>query len=184
MSSRSIAPHLNIFSSEDTMENVVIVEGNYVPNEDIVLVEPFVPRTDSQPRSGPTYNSRVVRLQGDNFLIRMTPDEFAKKHDFRLLPEDNVAINPALAMKFRIQKFEPTATYSPDKPYLTRLTWPASNPDEAARWKLLLTKPDDVYAMLHTKNPQPSASPDSTPDGPTRPGRQRRDPKGPAPANT
>jgi hypothetical protein len=76
-------------------------------------------------------------------LTETAPQEFAEAHGFRLLPEDNVATNPAIA--FRVESFAPTDGFNPAKPYQTRLMW--RGPDGNSHSKLLLTKPEMVIAI-------------------------------------
>jgi hypothetical protein len=123
------------------MQNVVTIGREYVPIENIVLVEPFVPRSDSGVKSQRDLKGRVVRRIGRPLLTEMTPQEFAQAHGFRMLSEDNVAVNPDPAMEFSVESFAPTETFKPTKPYLTRLKWSGPGPDDNDRSKLLLAKP-------------------------------------------
>jgi hypothetical protein len=83
-------------------------------------------------------------LNRDTVLAEFTPPDFAEPHGFRMLGEDNIAVNPALA--FRVETFTPTETFKPEKPYLTRLKW--RDPDGNDQSKLLLTKPESVIAVI------------------------------------
>jgi hypothetical protein len=96
-----------------------------------------------------------VRRIGRPFLTEMAPQEFAEKHSFRMLSEDDVAINPDPAIRVDVESFTPTDTYRPDKPYLTRLTWPGASPDRDGR-KLLLADPKSVFAVVYGKALSPA----------------------------
>jgi hypothetical protein len=54
---------------------------------------------------------RVVLLNRETVLTEATPQEFANANGFRLLPEDNVATNPAIT--FRVGSFAPTEDFNP-----------------------------------------------------------------------
>jgi hypothetical protein len=110
---------------DDTIENI---EGRRVERSDIVLVEPLPP-SEVTPTSGKIFRARVVRLAGRSFLIQMTPQDFAKQHNVRLIStedpntNDNIAINPDLAdaKKFDVEAFAATDTFRPAWAFQTRL---------------------------------------------------------------
>lgn len=131
--------------------------------EDIVLVEPYVPSSEPPVKSGKTLKARIVRRIGRPFLTEMTPQEFAAQHDFRMLSEDDVAINPDRAMRFDVESF----TAIGDKPYLTRHTWPGPSPDRDG-WKLLLADPKSVFAVVYGKNPESGPDRQNPSDRPVR----------------
>ena len=69
-------------------------------------------------------------------LSESAPQEFVDAHGFRMLADDNMAVNPAIA--FRVETFEPTDGFTPTKSYATRLKWRDGDNEHS---KLLLTKP-------------------------------------------
>lgn len=75
-------------------------------------------------------------LNRDTALTEATPQEFAETHGFRLIAEDNVAANPAIA--FRVETFTPTEDFKPAKPYQ----------DGNEQSKLLLAKPETALAVV------------------------------------
>jgi hypothetical protein len=113
-----------------------------------------------------TFKARVILLNRDTVLAETSPPEFAETHGFRVLADDNVATNPALT--FRVETFEPTETFKPAKPYLTRLKW--RDPDGNEQSKLLLTKPETVIAIA--LRGETEAGPDRR-ERPRRPARSR-----------
>jgi hypothetical protein len=103
------------------MENVITLGKRLLPFEQIVLIEPFDPSSNPDFKPAKEFKARVVLLNRDTVLTETTPQEFASAQGFRLLTEDNVAANPAIP--FKVESFEPTETFKPTKPYLTRLKW-------------------------------------------------------------
>jgi hypothetical protein len=126
------------------MENVITLGKRLLPIEQIALIEPFDPSNNPDFKPAKEFKARVVLLNRDTVLTETTPQEFASARGFRLLTEDNVAANPAIA--FKVESFEPTETFKPTKPYLTRLKWRDQEGNEQS--KLLLTKPDTVLALV------------------------------------
>jgi hypothetical protein len=80
----------------------------------------------------------------DTVLAETTPQAFAEAHGFRLLAEDNMAVNPAVA--FRVETFTPTETFKPEKAYATRLKWRDLEGSERSR--LPLSTPETVIAVV------------------------------------
>src|ERR1700685_2766319 len=103
------------------MENVITLGKRLLPIEQIALVEPFDPASNPDFKPEKEFKGRVVLRNRDTVLTEVTPQEFAAAQGFRLLTEDNVAANPVIA--FSVESFEPTETFKPTKPYLTRLKW-------------------------------------------------------------
>ncbi len=93
-----------------------------------------------------------MRRNGRGILTEMTPQEFAKAHDFRMLSADNVAVNPDPAIDFRVETFERSESFNPDKPFLTRLRWRSANGED--RQKLLLSEPNTVVAVVLRGEPE------------------------------
>lgn len=126
------------------MENVITVGKRLLPVEQIALVEAFDPASNPDFKPEKEFKARVVLLSRDTVLTETTPQEFATAHGFRLLTEDNVAANPAIA--FSVESFEATESFRPTKPYQTRLKWRDREGNEQS--KLLLTKPEAVLALV------------------------------------
>jgi hypothetical protein len=87
---------------------------------------------------------RTRRDQSDrteSILIEDTPQVFAEANGFRLLPDDNVGVNPVVT--FRVEAVEDTT----EKGYLTRLLWDDLGGYEQR--KALLSKPATVIAIVH-----------------------------------
>jgi hypothetical protein len=125
------------------MKNVITLGRKLVPVEQIALVEPFDAATNPDFKPEKPYKARVLLLNRTVVLTEATPQDFAHQQGFRVLAEDNVATNPTVA--FRVEKFEPTETFKPTRPYLTRLMWRDEDGNEQS--KLLLTKPEAVIAV-------------------------------------
>jgi hypothetical protein len=152
------------------MQNVVTIGRRLVPVEHIALVEPFDPASNPEFKPEKPFKARVVLLNRDTVLTESAPQEFVETHGFRMLAEDNVATNPALT--FRVETFEPTETFKPSKPYLTRLKW--RDPDGNEQSKLLLTKPETVIAIALRGEAEAGPDRKTIPRRPTRPRTQRR----------
>jgi hypothetical protein len=136
---RSINPP----SPEIVMENVITIGRRHVPIEQIAYVEPFELSANTDFKPEKSFKARVVLLDRETVLTENTAREFADAHGFRMLAEDNVATNPAVA--FRVESFEPTEGFRPEKPYQTRLMW--RDPTGKSQSKLLLTQPETVIAV-------------------------------------
>jgi hypothetical protein len=125
------------------MQKVITIGRRLVPAEQIALVEPFDPEANPSFKPDKPFKARVVLINRDNVLSEASPQEFADGHGFRMLTEDNVATNPAIA--FRVETFTPTDEFKPTKPFLTRLRWRDQDGNDQS--KLLLTKPETVIAV-------------------------------------
>ncbi|MCU1278055.1 MAG: hypothetical protein JWM53_1601 [bacterium] len=101
----------------------------------------------------------MVLVNRESVLTEQPWQEFAGAHGFRVLAEDSVATNPALA--FRVQTFEPTADFKPNRPYVTRVLWRDNDGNDHS--KLLVTKAVDMVAIAVKGEAAnaPSAQPDS-----------------------
>jgi hypothetical protein len=119
------------------MQTVVVIGREHVPIEDIALVEPFDRASNPGLTSKKEFNARVVRRNGRGILTEMTPQQFAEAHGFRMLSADNIAVNPDPAIDFRVEAFERSDSFNPDKPFLARLRWRSRAGED--RQKLLLT---------------------------------------------
>jgi hypothetical protein len=152
------------------MQNVVTIGRRLVPVEHIALVEPFDPGSNPEFKPEKPFKARVVLLNRDTVLSEQTPQEFVGAYGFRMLADDNVATNPALT--FRVETFEPTETFKPSKPYLTRLKWRDQDGNEQS--KLLLAKPETVIAVALRGEPEPDSARRTSPPRPARPRTARR----------
>jgi hypothetical protein len=148
------------------MQDVITLGKRLVPLEQIALIEPFDPASNPEFKPEKDFKSRVVLLNRDTVLAETTPQEFAEGHGFRLLGEDGAAINPAIA--FRVETFTPTESFSPQKPYVTRLKW--RDPEGNEHSKLLLTQPETVIAVVL----RGGVEPDPAAKGPPRPAARSR----------
>lgn len=153
------------------MAKVVTIGRRVLPIEDIVLVEPFDPASRPDFKAGEPFKARVVLLGGDSVLTKSTPKEFADEHGFRILPQDNVATNPAV--RFEVENFEPTESYKPPQAFLTRLKWRDHGRNEQS--KLLLTKPEAVVDIVLRGITESSPDQKASPEPPVRRARRRRD---------
>jgi hypothetical protein len=66
--------------------------------EEIALVEPFEPPAEQSPRftSDKEFKTRVVLIDRYSVLTEDTVEAFGEANNFRRLPDDNVATNPAV----------------------------------------------------------------------------------------
>jgi hypothetical protein len=146
---------------------VITIGKRLVPADQIALVEPFDPASNPEFKSDKAFKSRVVLLNRDTVLSETTPQEFAEAHGLRLLADDNVGVNQAVA--FHVETFTPTENFKPDKAYLTRLKW--RDLDGNAYSKLLVTQPETVITELMRREAELPVSPA---ESPRRPPRARR----------
>jgi len=165
---------LNIFAKEIAMQNVITIGRELVPVEQIAYIEAFEPPANGQFRSDKAYKGRVVLLNRETVLTETAPAEFAQANGFRLLPEDNLATNPAIT--FRVASFTPTSDFTPAKPFQTRLTW--RDAGGASQSKLLLTKPETVIAIALRGETELNAEGKVRSRRPSRASRRRVMPRG------
>lgn len=125
------------------MQDVITIGRRLIPLEQIAFVEPFDPASNPEFKSDKPFKARVVLLNRDTVLAEVTVEEFAAAHGLRMLAQDQIAVNPAVA--FRVETFAPTETFKPEKPYETRLKW--RDPEGNEHSKLLLTPPEAVIAV-------------------------------------
>jgi len=157
-----------------TMQNILTIGQEYVPVEQIAYIEPFEPPANGQFKSDKPYKGRVVLLNRESILTEDTPQDFAQANGFRLIPEDNVATNPAIS--FRVRGFKPTENFKPRKEFQTQLVW--RDPDGDNRNKLLVTNPETVIAIVIRGETEPGAEHKARP---RRPAQARASRKRPAP---
>jgi hypothetical protein len=126
------------------MQDVITIGRGLVPVEQIALIEPFDPASNPEFKPEKLFKARVVLLNRDTVLAETPPHEIAEAYGFRMLAEDGMAVNPAIA--FRVESFEATEQFNPTKAYATRLKWRDRDNNEHS--KLLLTKPETVIAVV------------------------------------
>ena len=149
--------------------NVITVGKRLVPAEQIAFVEPFDPSSNPEFKPEKDFKGRVVLLNREIVLTEQTPQEFATEHNLYLFEEDGVAVNRTI--RFKIEVFEPTESFTPKKPYQTRLKWNDLAGDEQS--KLLVTAPETVITeILQAKTETPAPAPTKRP--PRRPARGRK----------
>jgi hypothetical protein len=119
----------------------------------LTFVEPFVP--EANPRFQPTqeFRARVVLVNRDSILALETAEAIAGAYGFRMLAEDQVAINPP--MYFAVESFTPAEGFTPSRPFQTRLRWRDLDGNDQS--KLLLASPEAVLAALTGESAQPPA---------------------------
>jgi hypothetical protein len=125
------------------MSTFVTVGKRLIPREHIAFVEPYDPAANPKLQTSRDFLARVMLVNRDSILIEESPEAFAKANEFRMLPEDNVATNPAV--HFQVETFEPTEGFKPSKPFASRLRWRDLDGNDQS--KLLLSKPEAVLAV-------------------------------------
>jgi hypothetical protein len=155
--------------------NIITIGNRLIAAEQVAFVELFDPAANPEFKPEKEFKARVVLLNRDAVLIETPPQEFAEAHGLRLLSEDNVALNPAVA--FRVETFKPTESFKPARPYLTRVKW--RDPEGNQQSKLLVTEPQKVVAELWRRDSAPQAK-----RPPRRPARFRREARSTAALST
>jgi hypothetical protein len=125
------------------MQNVINIGKRLFPLEQIAFVEPFDPTRNPEFKSDKLFKARVVLLSRDTVLTESDPAEFAELHEFGMLSEDGIALNPAV--DFQVETFTPTETFKPEKPFVTRLKWRDVVGNEHS--KLLLSSAETLVAV-------------------------------------
>jgi hypothetical protein len=95
-----------------------------------------------------------VLVDRQSFLIEETPEAFAAEHRFRLVTDENLALNPAIA--FRVERFEPAEGFQPTKPYASRISWRDKDGNDQS--KLLLSEPEQVLTVIMASESRSPAS--------------------------
>jgi hypothetical protein len=162
------------------MQNVITIGKRLVPAEQIAFVEPFDPASNPEFKPEKTFKARVVLLNRDTVLVEVTPQEFAEAHGFRVLSDDSIAVNPAVA--FQIEVFTPTESFNPAKAYVTRLKW--CDLDGNDQSKLLLTKPEAVMTVIIRGAAEPDAARGARAKRPSRSRSRRAKAASPEPAHS
>jgi hypothetical protein len=143
---------------------VITIGKRLVPADQIAFVDPFDPASNPEFKSDKAFKGRVVLLNRDTVLAETTPQEFAEAHGLRLLTDDNIAVNQAVA--FQVETFTRTESFNPDKAYLTRLKW--RDLDGNVHSKLLVTQPETVITELMRREAELAVSPTGSPRRPPR----------------
>jgi hypothetical protein len=116
-----------------------------VPVEHVALVEPFDPESANRMQTDKAFHARVVLINRDSLLSEQTVASIAEAMEFRMLPEDGVAVNAA-AVHFAVESFEtPSQGFTPRKAYRSRLIW--KDLEGNTQSKLLLSEPENVLAV-------------------------------------
>lgn len=165
-------------TKEVTMSNFVVVGRRLIPPEHIALVESYEASANPRVQSSRDFRSRVVLINRDSILIEEPTKAFAESNKFRMLPDDEVATNPAV--HFSVERFEAAEDFQPSRPYATRLMWRDLDGNDQS--KLLLTKPEQVLAIAVQGEEPPAAVPSEHPAARRRAKRQRGAGQEPAPA--
>jgi hypothetical protein len=94
-------------------QNIIIIEREHVPVEQIAYIEPFETPANGQFKPEKAYKGRVVLINRETVLTEDTPQAFAEANEFRLLPEDNVATVTSGAKLTEKQRFEFAEVWCP-----------------------------------------------------------------------
>jgi hypothetical protein len=150
--------HFNHQPQEISAMTVITIGKRLVPAEQVAFVEPFDPSSNPEFKPEKDFKGRVVLLNREILLTEQTPQDFATEHKLHLFAEDGVAVNRTL--RFKVEIFEPSESFTPTTPYQTRLKWTDLAGDEQS--KLLLTAPQTVIAEIlqaKVETPAPAKRP-------------------------
>jgi hypothetical protein len=139
-------------TTETLMQDVITIGKRLIPVEQIAFAEPFDAASNPDFKSDKPFKARVVLVNRDTVLAEIAVQEFADAHGFRLLAEDSIAVNPGIA--FRVETFEPSESFRPEKAYVSRLKWRDADGNEHS--KLLLTPPERVIAVALRGEAEPA----------------------------
>lgn len=146
------------------MTKTITIGKRLIPIEHIALVEGFDPDANPNFRPERAYKGRVVLVDRESVLVEQEPKAFAEAHGFRMVRDDNVALNPDI--RFNIETFVAADGFNPTKPYQSRLVW-RDNDDMQS--KLMLAAPVLLLAIAvrgELEESQPiegEPAPESTP---------------------
>lgn len=156
--------------------NIITVGKRLIPAEQIALIEPFDSNANPDFKVEKDFKARMLLINRDTVLIETPTEAFAEANGFRMLHEDQTAINPSLT--FKVESFEPTEGFTPQKAFKTRLKWRDREGNERSR--LLLTEPQNVLKVLSDHVAEPTAAKTRAPSRP----RKRRATREAGTANT
>lgn len=114
-----------------------------VPLNQIALMEAFDRTANARLQSDRPYKARLVLIDRTSILAETEHTALATEHGFRVIAEDNVAVNPAI--RYSVETFEPTNDFNPEKPYRSRLLW---RDGKTTHSKLLVAEPHAALALV------------------------------------
>ncbi|MEI9899250.1 MAG: hypothetical protein WDN31_02935 [Hyphomicrobium sp.] len=140
-----------------------------IPIDQIALVELYNPGAALAIESTRKFEARVMLLNRESCLTETTVETFAKEHQFRMLEADRIALNPLIF--YRVEQFQPTEDFKPEKPFQTRILWKDHRGSDQS--KLLVASPEDVLATIANGHPRSSSTPTKLDGASARAGRGR-----------
>lgn len=144
----------------------------FIPSEQIAYVEPFDPSSNNpELKPGKGFRSRIVLTNRETVLVAAPVEEFVKKHGFKLLAEDQLALNVG-PVPFRVEAFAPSENFNPTKPYRSRLRWRAL--DNTEHSKLLLVEPALLAGLSTNRSTEENGPQESRQRSPQPPARSRK----------
>lgn len=126
------------------MPTFVTIGPRLVAPEHIALVELYEASANPRIETSKRFLSRVLLINRDSLLSEDAPAVFVDAHGFRMLPHDNVAINPRV--NFQVEQFVPKEGFTPTKAWASRLLW--RDLDGNQQSKLMLTEAELVFAVV------------------------------------
>jgi len=141
------------------MATSVTVGRRLIPRNHVAFVEPYIPG-NSRVQSSRDFQGRVMLVNRDSVLIEESPRVFAQTHGFRMLDDDNLALNPAV--QFSVETFVPAEDFKPEKAYASRLRWRDLDGNDQS--KLLLSLPETVLEVV-TANAAANRGPNRAANG-------------------
>jgi hypothetical protein len=154
---------------QESAMQIITFGKRLVPAEQIALVEPFDPSSNSEFRPERTFSARVVLLNRDTILTEASVQAFAEENGFYLLGDEKIAVNATMA--FAIETFTPSESFKPEKAYKSRIKWRDRDGNDQS--KLLLMEPETVVLELSRRGGKASEEPMPLPQRPTRRRRTR-----------
>src|ERR1700674_4355673 len=134
---------LTTILEEVTMATSVTVGRRLIPRNHVAFVEPYNPGSNSKLKTAREFLGRVMLVNRDSVLIEESPRVFAQTHGFRMLEDDNLALNPEV--QFSVETFVPADDFKPEKAYASRLRWRDLDGNDQS--KLLLSLPETVLEV-------------------------------------
>jgi hypothetical protein len=65
----------------------------FIPSDQVAYVEPFDPSSSPEFKPEQEFESRMVLINRESLLVAAPMEEFVEKHGFKLLAEDQLALN-------------------------------------------------------------------------------------------
>ena len=126
------------------MSGIITIGSRLIAKKQIAFVEPFDQAANPNFTSSRPFHARLVLLNRESVLTEATIEAFAGMHGFRVLADDQLALNPAVP--FAIERYAADTRFPTTKAYATRLRWrDAEGRDQS---KLLLSAPESVVDCL------------------------------------